>query len=67
MKQITLTDKEINVIHAEASKNFARGRSANRQRNFLCECLVEAFLDYCAHKGYIVQNGKIYTDENRTK
>jgi hypothetical protein len=63
MKPIELTNKELDEIMDKATRSFATAE-AKRQRNFLAECVVLAFIDHCAVNDYTVQNGKIYTHKD---
>ena len=65
MKQLNLTNKQINEIFDKAVRKYSYD-NASRERNFLCECVIEAFLDFCAYNKYVVKDGKIYLDD-RTK
>jgi hypothetical protein len=67
MKLHDLTPQEIDDIFDKAKNNFSNGKSASREKNFLCECVISAFLDHTAKMNYVIQNGKIFSDDDRKK
>jgi hypothetical protein len=58
-KLITLSEKEINFIADTAKDNFIKNK-ADRNKDFLTECVVSAFIDFCKINNYKVERGYIY-------
>lgn len=60
MKEIKLTNDEMNQILDRAIGKFNDKSPISRGRGFLAACVLESALELFKKKGYIVKYGKIY-------
>jgi len=64
MKEIELTKWDLKYISEMAHRIFIdRDAALYGHENFNAYCFTEAIKSYCASKGWIIRDGKIYENE----
>ena len=69
MIEYTLTKSELQTIRSYAHDLFTENGTKFNQGydGFLTECFVEAIKWFCASKGLVIKNGKIYKVPSETE
>lgn len=66
MKEIELKDEDYNAIASKAVQDYVR-HAIKPKRDFIAECYIKAAIEYFNYKGYTIQNGKIFKNEDNKR
>lgn len=60
MKEIELNEKDYSTIKDRANSEFVNSPAKYEYGNFVCKCIIKAFLTFLNHKDYVIRKGKIF-------
>jgi hypothetical protein len=64
MKEIALSEKELRIIRSNAIDLYVASYRGEQTHTY---ALIQSFIDFCSHKGYIVKDGKVYSTNEEEK